>query len=398
MEVHELSSSLLYQALSYTWQDSTLDGTSDILINGQRFAIYENLYHFLCLHSAKEQHCTDALIWIDQLCIDQNNLAERNHQVAQMAQIYALADETIVWLGSGIHLSSVFKADWVMDTVREPWDWIPPPSVAARSLRITYEEDLEHLRDFPLLALALLARRAYWHRVWIVQEVLLSKKLRVRYGIHEIDWEDLERFYDACREYMGNLQAWHQYEIRMWRERGSEMLALRSHGRWLRSAQTQLQELIESRRSWIKEGKLKADADGERARASPRNETSPNTTGFTWWRLLTILRERSCKDVRDTIFGLLGLVDPRVAIAVDYSMSAREIFEQVLRAEARVSGHRFISVSGSARTLEPSGFEFVGGLGLALKCYVTCDEAVRIIEEEIEAGLVADMARLRVSK
>lgn len=36
---------------------------------------------------------------IDYLCIDQMNLAERNHQVAMMSQIYARAETVIVWLG-----------------------------------------------------------------------------------------------------------------------------------------------------------------------------------------------------------------------------------------------------------------------------------------------------------
>jgi Heterokaryon incompatibility protein (HET) len=38
-------------------------------------------------------------IWIDALCIDQQNNSERNHQVRVMGKIYEMAIEVLVWLG-----------------------------------------------------------------------------------------------------------------------------------------------------------------------------------------------------------------------------------------------------------------------------------------------------------
>jgi hypothetical protein len=40
-------------------------------------------------------------LWIDQLCIDQTNTSERNHQVQMMSNIYRRAYHVIVWLGPG---------------------------------------------------------------------------------------------------------------------------------------------------------------------------------------------------------------------------------------------------------------------------------------------------------
>ncbi|KAF2452112.1 hypothetical protein P171DRAFT_321969, partial [Karstenula rhodostoma CBS 690.94] len=45
---------------------------------------------------------TRPLLWIDAFCIDQSNIRELNHQVAQMRDIYAAADSVIVWLGSDV--------------------------------------------------------------------------------------------------------------------------------------------------------------------------------------------------------------------------------------------------------------------------------------------------------
>ena len=40
------------------------------------------------------------LFWIDQLCINQEDLEERARQVGLMQEIYALAKVVYVWLGS----------------------------------------------------------------------------------------------------------------------------------------------------------------------------------------------------------------------------------------------------------------------------------------------------------
>jgi len=44
-------------------------------------------------------------IWIDALCIDQQNNSERNHQVRVMGKIYEMAVEVLVWLGCSAHNS-----------------------------------------------------------------------------------------------------------------------------------------------------------------------------------------------------------------------------------------------------------------------------------------------------
>lgn len=38
-------------------------------------------------------------IWIDALCINQDDITERNHQVALMAGIYSPAGQVVIWLG-----------------------------------------------------------------------------------------------------------------------------------------------------------------------------------------------------------------------------------------------------------------------------------------------------------
>lgn len=46
-----------------------------------------------------EKQCLTGYLWIDQICIDQDDRSERGHQVKLMGQIYTLCSCVIVWLG-----------------------------------------------------------------------------------------------------------------------------------------------------------------------------------------------------------------------------------------------------------------------------------------------------------
>ncbi|KAH7361167.1 hypothetical protein BKA66DRAFT_396649, partial [Pyrenochaeta sp. MPI-SDFR-AT-0127] len=39
------------------------------------------------------------LLWVDAICIDQNDLIERNHQVGLIGQIYSNATLVLTWGG-----------------------------------------------------------------------------------------------------------------------------------------------------------------------------------------------------------------------------------------------------------------------------------------------------------
>src|SRR6201999_2476979 len=89
-------------ALSYAWQEITdQEGkrTIDIWHNNSLYiwTLQFNLWAFF-------QHAMGLLdpgncLWVDYLCINQPNVAEKNHQVALMGQIYREASRVIVWLG-----------------------------------------------------------------------------------------------------------------------------------------------------------------------------------------------------------------------------------------------------------------------------------------------------------
>jgi hypothetical protein len=91
--------------------------SSDILINDKLFAVTGNLYQFLCVQSFDHDFCCGTWLWIDQICIDQTNIQERNEQVARMGHVYRSAKTTIIWLGSGVEETDSCNADWAMKMI-----------------------------------------------------------------------------------------------------------------------------------------------------------------------------------------------------------------------------------------------------------------------------------------
>jgi hypothetical protein len=83
-----------YSALSYTWGPPRA-APNIIRIDGVECFVRESLRHALvALRSS-----TAVTLWVDALCIDQENIVERNSQVQMMDLIYQKAQRVHVWLG-----------------------------------------------------------------------------------------------------------------------------------------------------------------------------------------------------------------------------------------------------------------------------------------------------------
>jgi hypothetical protein len=104
------SKSYNYSPVSYTWGVPSDKMVSDfgavndpyiILLNGCNFRITSNLYSFL-KHVQVKDGDDDTFLWIDAICVDQNDIAEPNSQVQLMHLIYAGDSGTLhlAWSGS----------------------------------------------------------------------------------------------------------------------------------------------------------------------------------------------------------------------------------------------------------------------------------------------------------
>jgi hypothetical protein len=167
-----------YEALSYVWGSREHDVT--ISVNGMALDISLNLADALrCLRPPQG---AGRILWIDAICINQASNAEKGSQVALMGHIYRSASDVVIFLGE-----EADDSDLVMDYLE--FD-DPDPSVVAPApqrpnpIANSDEDDLVRNKiwlyglDGPRLLRAAHAffARAYWSRIWVVQESGLARR------------------------------------------------------------------------------------------------------------------------------------------------------------------------------------------------------------------------------
>jgi len=99
-----LTAQLKYKALSYAWDSNISHPRLVMICNGQYIKIPANLY--LALRRLRHSESTVTL-WIDTLCINQDDNDERTHQVGMMREIYENCEEVVIWLGEKEPVSKV---------------------------------------------------------------------------------------------------------------------------------------------------------------------------------------------------------------------------------------------------------------------------------------------------
>ena len=97
-----------------------------IRVNEGEFAIAVNLHDALVRLRDEDE---DRILWIDAICINQDDKQECGHQVQQMASIYENARQVIIWLGEATN-STDLLFDSLRALERQAWkhackDWGP---------------------------------------------------------------------------------------------------------------------------------------------------------------------------------------------------------------------------------------------------------------------------------
>ncbi|KAH4055820.1 hypothetical protein HBI26_186530 [Parastagonospora nodorum] len=144
-----------YKCLSYVWGPLS---NNWITIDGQLHSVRDNLLAFL---EVAQQNSISSWLWIDAICIDQINNAERTHQVQQMSHIFSRAIEVIAWLGTD--------------------------KSVAKFLRYSSHERIRgHL-------VQAFVDCDYWKRAWVTQELFLALRVTLLAGGIETPLEFLPR-------------------------------------------------------------------------------------------------------------------------------------------------------------------------------------------------------------
>ncbi|KAI8943339.1 hypothetical protein NX059_001356 [Plenodomus lindquistii] len=156
----------LYEALSYTWGDP--NDTVSIVLDSRPFEVTHNLHAAL---RRLRNHRFDRILWVDAICINQQDDTEKEGQIQFMAEVYAQASCVLVWLGEGDDDGNETTLS-VLELLRK---------IARDGLE--YFTLKAHVR----LKIVKLLHHSWFRRIWILQEVSAARKVCILVGRAMLD-------------------------------------------------------------------------------------------------------------------------------------------------------------------------------------------------------------------
>ncbi|KAM0136390.1 hypothetical protein ACHAP3_004620 [Botrytis cinerea] len=177
-----------YEALSYCWGDASVK--VPIIVNGKMFPVTTNLFAAL-----RKLRKTDSIrrIWIDAICINQDDNNEKSTQVLLMRDIYQNTGRCFVWLGEFEDAKPMTN---VLNLIRKAKDSkITPEEIR----KMTCEDRFRFWERLGLLDIDGSAWKTvdgimnahWWDRVWVIQEITFPKRVTVFCGNEEWDWDEM---------------------------------------------------------------------------------------------------------------------------------------------------------------------------------------------------------------
>ncbi|TGO36479.1 hypothetical protein BHYA_0123g00070 [Botrytis hyacinthi] len=288
-----------YEALSYVWGNPT--NRCDVDLQGVAFPVTTNLESAL-----RYLRCRDLprVLWIDAICINQDDIAERNSQVKYMGTIYSKSSIVLAWLGEpkmNKCLTSSFTAGWmdklvpegdVIDEERDNDLLFDTFEMTLKNLEAHWESDNDDIASFSIQNLRTgagiirLFENPWWNRMWTVQEALLGKNTLLISGRRSIFTNDLSAIFssqlahskDGCNPRKSGFITTSFMKMRFIRE--------------------------------YRDGNASSSLEG----------------------LLNVFGERRCSDPRDKIYGLLGILATKEVNSIhpDYSIDIALLYGNIV--------------------------------------------------------------------
>jgi hypothetical protein len=198
MTTYELAKAPHFAAISYTW--GPLRPVLQVIIDGKSFSVRLNAWE--ALRQVQLYGCY-GFVWIDSICINQEDITEKGHQVDFMGDIFRAASIVLPSLGlamgdfeySILHKIAEYAAGLValpndsfgfgfVDRVKDSTKWLDEACTGIRPWLVdathgeffSYIQELEQ-NEWTLLTCELRAvmLHPYWSRVWVVPELTFAK-------------------------------------------------------------------------------------------------------------------------------------------------------------------------------------------------------------------------------
>jgi hypothetical protein len=203
LEVVSLEAPPKYATLSYCWGKQR--NMVRLEIDGQCLFISESVDD--ALRSVRALKVRK--IWVDQICINQNNLSERNDQILLMKDIYSGSRECFVYLGKGTGKEHVMELEQLKQYVKahrgrlgslglEGWWKIANgafSTIERKRTKTNNEDGVRYrysysYRETPWQrCMRDLISQPYFSRSWVIQELRFSRVITCLWGRCTLDWD-----------------------------------------------------------------------------------------------------------------------------------------------------------------------------------------------------------------
>ncbi|KAH8903333.1 HET-domain-containing protein [Coniochaeta sp. PMI_546] len=297
-----------YEALTYFWGDKS--DLRLITLNSHPVSITANLE--LALRHLRLPS-DPRILWVDALCINQDDIAERSHQVSLMRDVYQHCTRDVAWLGP-LSDSKEFAPSYLSDKDAPQIKYVDHVRAGIELMKHMRLRDLDDasLEGNPGLdrmvrgeehhelqyrqvdsLRAIFGRPKIWSRVWVMQELSCASEVTLVWAREELDWSVVSAFLDN----KAYADAFHMPQ---------------SHGS----------------SSPITLGVMTAVIAIEHQRIIMR-EIEESGYHASLLDVLARFKNVHSTDPRDRVFGLLGLVTEQHDIRVDYGKSVGDVFAEV---------------------------------------------------------------------
>lgn len=322
LETFDLTACPAYYALSYVYGDPLLRNT--LWVNGKETEVNRNGWQVL--QQARSRAAAGSYYWLDAICINQSDLAEKALQVHKIADIFSGATE--VWACFGpdrddsdflFHALTSFPPDDPSSPIAE---WLEERSEALQRRTVNWLAALGD--DFGRFAGAMKAfgQRPFFSRTWIYQELHLAYKVMMLCGNAMADMQALKDITLVCTTLPMSTRPFLDYDYK--------------------EAQIRVWHMLETANIFLGQ----SDLDNfdlmvhQVHRKDPSRKTMHSTRPNGLVDIQAMIRDLQCYDARDKIFAVKSLLGSAYSIMPDYTISCYELALQVLTQHSYTSSDK----------------------------------------------------------
>lgn len=183
-----------YEAVSWCWGSEKWDRQIRMHRSEQAFCFSVSANLESALRAFRRPGVARTL-WIDAICIDQDNTVEKSFQIPLMGRIYQEAICVCLWLGEANNESKI-----ALEFIRSDILQLQKADKLARSSARSLSQ---------WAALVNLMQRPWFSRRWVIQEIAFASRATVQCGTDFISWQT---FVDAVSFVMEIENASRMYE------------------------------------------------------------------------------------------------------------------------------------------------------------------------------------------